>query len=145
MLGGTGGPPVIVPRNFRLLDELEKGQKGDCASGCSFGLEKADDITLTYWNGTIFGPPGTAYENRIYSISITCGDKYPDRPPVVKFNTRITMGCIDAKGNVSERWGPLSQWRREYTIETVLEALRREMISAANRKLAQPPEGACYE
>lgn len=144
MLGGTGGP-VVVPRNFRLLDELEKGQKGECASGCSWGLEKADDITLTHWNGTIFGPPGTAFENRIYSIAITCGDKYPDKPPIVRFYTKITINCVDAKGSVSEKWGPLGSWGREYTIETVLEALRREMISAANRKLAQPPEGTCYD
>ena len=145
MLGGSTGAAVVVPRNFRLLDELDKGQKGDCASGCSWGLEKADDITLTHWNGTIFGPPGTAFENRIYSISIMCGGKYPDKSPVVTFNTKITMGCVDSKGNVSLQWGPLGSWRREYTIETVLESLRREMISAANRKLAQPAEGASYE
>jgi ubiquitin-conjugating enzyme E2 variant len=145
MLGGAAGPPVVVPRNFRLLDELEKGQKGECASGCSWGLEKADDITLTYWNGTIFGPPGTAFENRIYSVSFTCGEKYPDRPPTVRFNTKIAMACVDSRGAVSDKWGPLGAWRRDYTIETVLEGLRREMISAVNRKQAQPPEAACYE
>lgn len=145
MLGSAGGPPVVVPRNFRLLDELEKGQKGECASGCSWGLEKADDITLTHWNGTIFGPPGTAFENRIYSISFTCGERYPDKPPVVKFNTKIAIGSVDARGNVSDKWGPLGSWRREYTIETVLESIRRDMINPTNRKLPQPVEGTCYE
>ena len=145
MLGGSGGSGVVVPRNFRLLDELEKGQKGECASGCSWGLEKADDITLTHWNGTIFGPPGTAFENRIYSISIICGSQYPDKCPVVQFNTKITMGCVDSRGNIVLQWGPLGAWKREYTIETILEALRREMISASNRKLPQPVEGTCYE
>jgi hypothetical protein len=31
------------------------------------------------WNGTILGPPHSAYENRIFSLSIYCGDRYPGR------------------------------------------------------------------
>jgi ubiquitin-conjugating enzyme E2 variant len=135
---------IVVPRSFRLLDELEKGQKGDCIAGCSWGLEYADDITLTYWNGTIFGPPGTAFENRIYSVSMVCGDNYPDTPMTVKFNTRICMSCVDQKGIVSDKFGPLGNWKREFTIAHVLEALRREMTSAANRRMNQPPEGSTY-
>jgi ubiquitin-conjugating enzyme E2 variant len=136
---------VVVPRSFRLLDELERGQKGEASSGCSWGLESADDISLTYWNGTIFGPPGTVFENRIYSVSMICGENYPERPMSIRFNTRITMNCVDGKGIVSDKWGPLGAWRREYTMANILEALRREMTSPANRKLPQPPEGATYD
>merc|ERR1712224_1178243 len=101
--------------------------------------------TLTSWNGTIFGPPGTTYENRIYSLNLECGPDYPDKPPTVKFNTRIALAAVDASnGKVKPTWGVMAQWRREYTMETVLDQLRREMTTSANRKSPQPPEGDCY-
>jgi ubiquitin-conjugating enzyme E2 variant len=137
---------VIIPRSFRLLDELEKGQKGDCTTGVTWGLEVPDDISLTHWNGTIFGPPGTVFENRIYSLSLQCGPEYPDAPPTVKFNTQINMECVEKKGGVIMRGVPgVANWRRDITIEGVLDALRKEMMNPKNRKTPQPPEGASYD
>ncbi|KAJ5570155.1 uncharacterized protein N7459_009585 [Penicillium hispanicum] len=116
-----------VPRNFRLLEELEKGEKGLGAEACSYGLADGEDMMMSNWNGTILGPPHSVHENRIYSVNIHCGPDYPDNPPTIQFVSQVNLPCVDPRsGKVDPSKLPtLAQWKRDNTMETVLIELRR--------------------
>ncbi|KAG8725541.1 E2 ubiquitin-conjugating protein mms2 [Ceratobasidium sp. 395] len=134
-----------VPRNFRLLEELEKGEKGIGDGSCSYGLEDSDDIMMSRWNGTIIGPGHTVHENRIYSLKIHCSESYPDIPPTITFLSKVNLPFVGPTGKIDPNKLPvLANWLRSTTLETILVQIRREMASPHNRKLPQPPEGSMY-
>ncbi|KAF8874143.1 ubiquitin-conjugating enzyme/RWD-like protein [Mucidula mucida] len=135
-----------IPRNFRLLEELEKGEKGIGDGSCSYGLEDGEDIMMSNWNGTIIGPGHTVHENRIYSLKITCGPSYPEVAPTVQFLSRVNVPFVNqVDGMVDPSKIPvLNSWTRNYSIENVLVEMRKEMASFHNRKLPQPPEGSTF-
>eukprot|EP00951_Prasinocladus_malaysianus_P038427 scaffold422017_cov45-Prasinocladus_malaysianus.AAC.1 len=135
-----------VPRNFRLLEELERGEKGLSDGAVSYGLSDGDDMLMRQWNGTILGPHPSPHEGRIYTLAITCDMDYPERPPKLKFITKVNMTCVHSDTGVVDpnKLPVLARWNRDYTIETCLLELRKEMVSKDNRKLSQPPEGAMF-
>ncbi|KXN85207.1 Ubiquitin-conjugating enzyme spm2 [Leucoagaricus sp. SymC.cos] len=135
-----------VPRNFKLLEELEKGEKGIGDGSCSYGLEDGDDIMMSNWNGTIIGPGHTVHENRIYSLKITCGESYPDKPPLVQFISRINLPFVNQTNGVVDptKLPVLANWTRNLSLENVLVEMRKEMGSFNNRKLPQPTEGSTF-
>ncbi|KAK7975294.1 hypothetical protein PG990_007106 [Apiospora arundinis] len=135
-----------IPRNFRLLEELEKGEKGLGTEACSFGLADSSDMLMSDWNGTILGPPHSVFENRIYGLKMHCGEQYPDQPPTIQFIHKIILPCVEeADGKVIPTKLPcLANWKRENTMETILIELRRFMASSQCKKIPQPPEGTTY-
>eukprot|EP00850_Spirogloea_muscicola_P019970 SM000203S06146 [mRNA] locus=s203:76758:83557:+ [translate_table: standard] len=145
------GPSVeagseAVPRNFRLLEELEKGEKGIGDGSVSYGMDDSDDVFMRSWTGTIIGPNNSVHEGRIYTVKLYCDEDYPDRPPSVRFFSRISMTSVNQDNGVVEprHFPMLAQWRRDYTMENILTELRREMASPSNRKMPQPPEGSLF-
>jgi ubiquitin-conjugating enzyme E2 variant len=67
----------------------------------------------------------TVHENRIYSLKIKCGLNYPDAPPDVKFLSRINLPGINKNDGKVEKLSCLDNWKRSYTIETVLAEIRK--------------------
>jgi ubiquitin-conjugating enzyme E2 variant len=157
-----------VPRNFRLLDELEKGERGQGDSSISYGLAGAcpvssapgllpmsapltptdsNDMTLTTWSASIFGPEGTRHADRFYSLTVVCGPAYPAQPPTVKFVTRVNMDFVNGDGSIDTgKFSTLgSAWNpARHNIESVLLEIRQAMRTGRNAQQPQPSQDATY-
>ena len=67
------------------------------------------------------------HENRIYSLKIVCGQEYPDKPPTVKFLSKVNLPFVDqSHGDVkANELSVLREWNRNKSIETVLVEIRK--------------------
>ena len=45
-----------VPRNFKLFEEFERGEKGIGDGIISYGMDDADDIYMQSWTGLLLAP-----------------------------------------------------------------------------------------
>ncbi|CAD5110884.1 DgyrCDS249 [Dimorphilus gyrociliatus] len=142
MAASGGKDTVVVPRNFRVLEELEKARSGYGDGTISLGLERNDDMTMSHWQAMILGPPGTTYDNRMYSLRIHAGENYPREAPAVRFLTKINLEGVDSQGKVNT--SNFINWNYNCSIYMLLDQIRKSMRNPRNKKSSQPPDGATY-
>lgn len=143
---------IIVPRNFMLLEELEKAEKGKTDMSVSYGLVRPDDVEFKEgWQCTILGtmPP---IESRIISLLLVTGKNYPKERPGIQFQTKLNYPWLNGDGTVNtkkmvnkelDNW-PAHMYADGMGLQNCLLKLRAEMQHKNHSKVAQPPEGQTY-
>mmetsp|Transcript_5532 Transcript_5532/g.14369 ORF Transcript_5532/g.14369 Transcript_5532/m.14369 type:complete len:122 (+) Transcript_5532:109-474(+) len=113
-----------VPRSFRLLEELERAEKGQVDGTISYGLEREDDVDLVHWVASVMDRNGD-----LHSMTLECGPDYPSAPPTVFFAQRIDNKAVLPNGQVNRNaFWMLKDWNSSYSIEKLLKAIRDSMF-----------------
>jgi ubiquitin-conjugating enzyme E2 D/E len=58
------------------------------------------DENFLVWEGVIHNLPGAEHANKKYSLSITCSENHPFKPPTVRFNSKVKCENILRNGDV---------------------------------------------
>jgi ubiquitin-conjugating enzyme E2 D/E len=88
------------------LNELKSEPVHNCSAG------PINDNNLYEWEATIIGPTKSPYTGGIFNLRINFNDRYPFKPPKVKFITKIYHPNIDGVGNIcldilNVNWSPV--------------------------------------
>ena len=92
----------------RLQMDLQKMTKSD---NDQLQAAPADDDIMK-WEAIIFGPPDTIWEGGIFQLTIDFSEEYPNKPPLVKFVTKMFHPNIYNDGRIcldilQSNWSPI--------------------------------------
>ena len=112
----------------RLLKDLKKLQEDD--SGSITATPEGD--SLFTWSAVIFGPDDTEWEGGIFKLIMEFSEDYPNKPPKVKFLTKMFHPNIYNDGSIcldilQNMWSPV------YDISSILTSIQ-SLLSDPNPK-----------
>ena len=81
----------------RLLKDLKKLETEDSTSGIT---ATPDEDSLYRWKAVIFGPDDTEWEGGIFRLILEFTEDYPNKPPKVKFLTKMFHPNIYNDGSI---------------------------------------------
>ncbi|CAH2066432.1 unnamed protein product [Thlaspi arvense] len=76
------------------------------------GISGSPQGNIFLWNAVIFGPDDTPWDGGMFKLTLKFTEDYPNKPPTVRFVTRMFHPNIFADGNIcldilKKQWSPV--------------------------------------
>ena len=87
---------MSTPSRRRLVRDLKRLQQ-DAPHGV---IATPKDNNIMLWNALIFGPDDTPFENGTFKLVMEFSEEYPNKPPKVKFLSKMYHPNVYADGSI---------------------------------------------
>ncbi|KAH7404572.1 hypothetical protein KP509_15G032400 [Ceratopteris richardii] len=126
---------------LRLMSDL-KAICNEPPEGCS--ASPHCDENLFVWNATIFGPDDTPWEGGIFSLRLTFGENYPEKPPRVRFTSEVFHPNVYSDGTlcmdiIQDAWSPC------HNVSTILTSIQSLLTDPNPASPANPEAAHLYQ
>ncbi|EAN31068.2 Ubiquitin-conjugating enzyme E2 1 [Theileria parva strain Muguga] len=124
----------------RLMLDLRKLQEDLPETICASPV----DSDIFHWQAVILGPDNTEWEGGIFSLSLTFPQDYPNKPPVVKFLTRIFHPNVYQDGSIcldilQNEWSPV------FDVHGILISIQSLLTDPNNKSPANNEAATLYQ
>lgn len=94
-----------VNRIKKEIEEIKKEPPANCSAG------PLNEDNLFDWSASIVGPSNSPYAGGLFNLSVSFSEKYPFKPPKIKFITKIFHPNINSNGSIcldilNNNWSP---------------------------------------
>ncbi|OLL23158.1 Ubiquitin-conjugating enzyme E2 2 [Neolecta irregularis DAH-3] len=121
----------------RLMRDFKRMQT-DAPAGVS--ASPVSDNIMT-WNAVILGPEDTPFEDGTFRLVIQFDEQYPNKPPGVKFISKMFHPNVYASGDLcldilQNRWSPT------YDVAAILTSIQSSLLNDPNNSSPANAEAA---
>uniref|UniRef100_A0A915NVY9 E2 ubiquitin-conjugating enzyme n=2 Tax=Meloidogyne TaxID=189290 RepID=A0A915NVY9_9BILA len=128
---------MSTPSRRRLMRDFKKLQDDPPAGVSGAPTEES----IMHWEAVIFGPQDTPFEDGTFKLSLEFSEEYPNKPPHVKFVSKMFHPNVYADGSICLDILQ-NQWSPTYDVAAILTSIQSLLDepnpnSPANSQAAQ--------